>query len=294
MAEPRVHAILVVKDEVDVVENAVRVAAGFCDRVLALDNGSTDGTYELLLALREQVPQLEAVDRDPRPFFDGIRAKVFHEHRNGAGPDDWWLHLDADERMIGDPRPLLAEVPPAYNIVAGSHHQYYLVPTDADAYEADPAGWLARPVEDRIRWCRNDAWSPRFFRRIAHWKDTLLPDGPVRIYPEMVANRHYQLRDPAQIQRRYDTRRGKVGFEHVDREWDVFEKASPDDPLWRRYIARQDALVYDDGTTPLLTRNFEVMPLRPGWRRAVEDVIALGGGYGAAKRMAARVAARRR
>ena len=40
--------MLVTKDDADVLEESLEHALGFCDRVIAMDNCSTDGTWELL------------------------------------------------------------------------------------------------------------------------------------------------------------------------------------------------------------------------------------------------------
>ncbi len=87
----------------------VRHAATFCDKIVHLDNCSTDGTWEL-------VGELEAEDPDrfvrlrqfDEPFYDGIRAEVYNAYRDELG-DGWWMMLDSDEMMDHDPRPLLAE-----------------------------------------------------------------------------------------------------------------------------------------------------------------------------------------
>jgi hypothetical protein len=61
-------AIAIVRDAVDIAPLAVlhHWLLG-CDRVWVIDNGSTDGTYEALLALQARLKGLR-IDRDPSPF----------------------------------------------------------------------------------------------------------------------------------------------------------------------------------------------------------------------------------
>lgn len=270
---------MVVRDEADIVEATLTAATAWADRIFVLDNGSEDGTYEILRAVASRHPKQIAVDRDDRVFTDGIRATVYAAHRREARPGDWWCRLDADEFAVGDPREVLARVPTSFDRVVGSQFKFYLTREDATAYAADPETWLLRPVPERIRWYRNDWAEIRFarHRRRMRWVDTGWPAGSSRVFPERVPFRHYQYRSPDQIERRLHVRAQSAEWTH-ERTWNRREDAlfitpSPDEPTWYARLAQTDLLDYDNGEDPLVARPGLLPPIRAprGRARAVLD-----------------------
>ena len=103
----RVFGLLMTRDAVDVVEACLRHHLGLgVERMLVVDNGSTDGTFELLQRLSGELPL--DLGADDGPFQQGHAfTRLAHEAaRRGA---DWVLPLDADEFWVtsGDPLPAL-------------------------------------------------------------------------------------------------------------------------------------------------------------------------------------------
>ena len=93
--QPTVYALLMVRDAADVVEVTLRHTVGLgADRVLVVDNGSTDGTWEVLRRLASELPI--SVRRDDGPFR---QDRVFTALAREAAVDgaDWVLPIDADE-----------------------------------------------------------------------------------------------------------------------------------------------------------------------------------------------------
>jgi len=94
-------AISRIKNEIDLVEAFVRHTLAVADRLIVLDNGSTDGTRQLLGRLTDEGLALEIVD-DPTPgHFQWQRmTRLMHEAATGHHRADWILPLDCDEFVI--------------------------------------------------------------------------------------------------------------------------------------------------------------------------------------------------
>lgn len=213
----KLHGITLVKNEADILGDVLEAAADWADSIYVLDNGSTDGSWELAQEMAKTHPQIVAVDRDTGPYSNTLRRDVFEAFRDRAAPGDWWCKLDADEFYVDHPHRFLARVPERYRLVFGSSFQYHFTDRDRAAFEADPEGWERRPVRERLRHYRNDHSEPRFVRHgPGIWDSGHPQDEPV--YPVRIWLRHYQYRSPRQIQSRLDSRlaasREGRGFRH--------------------------------------------------------------------------------
>jgi glycosyltransferase involved in cell wall biosynthesis len=136
--------ISLVKDEADIVEHTIVRMAAQVDRLLVADNGSTDGTREILERLARELPLIVSDDRDPA-YYQGrkISALAALAAQNGAA---WVVPFDADERWYsphGRIADVLAEQPACVATAALYDH----VATGRDPGEADPLrrmGWRRR------------------------------------------------------------------------------------------------------------------------------------------------------
>src|SRR4051812_36830325 len=90
-------AISRVRNEVDIVEAFVRHHAFYFDKLLVLDDGSTDGTYEVLVRLRSQGLPLVVI-RERSIGYEQRRymSKLLHIAVDQFGAD-WIAPIDADE-----------------------------------------------------------------------------------------------------------------------------------------------------------------------------------------------------
>src|SRR5262245_51477569 len=80
-----------VKDEADIIGFTVARMFGQVDEIIIADNGSTDGTRELL----EQLP-VQLVD-DPDPAYYQSRKMTDLAARAAAAGAEWVIPFDADE-----------------------------------------------------------------------------------------------------------------------------------------------------------------------------------------------------
>jgi hypothetical protein len=101
----RIWGVVIVRNAADLVSVNLRyhVAAGL-ERIVVVDNGSTDGTWDCLQALARRLPL--DISQDGGPFDQErlVNAAVQRAARGGA---DWVIPIDVDEFFVA-PRGLAA------------------------------------------------------------------------------------------------------------------------------------------------------------------------------------------
>lgn len=130
-----VVAVAMVKDEADVIETTVLNMLRQCDHVIVADNGSTDGTREILASL-----PIELVD-DPDPaYFQAFKTTKL-AHLAGERGAEWVVPFDADEfwcsafGLVKDA--LRQQVPERYAVVGAALYDHMATGRDPQNI-ADP------------------------------------------------------------------------------------------------------------------------------------------------------------
>jgi hypothetical protein len=257
----RIFGLCVVKNEVDVVKESLAAAIRWCDRIFVLDNGSDDGTWDVVQELSRASPRIVLVGRDARPFDSGIRDDIFRRFAQEARAGDWWCILDADEFHVDDPREFLARVPSRFQCVWKQELTYYFTEEDLARYRSDPDSYAERfPILERLRYYRSD-WSEfRFFRHPAA-DDVGIPWNSPTTYEHRIRIKHFKYRSPEQIQKRLETRREGIQrgiFPHESRStWasghaDAIVVMGPADPdqipdHWEERVVPTAGLHFDAG-----------------------------------------------
>jgi glycosyltransferase involved in cell wall biosynthesis len=206
----KIHGLSLVKNEADIIGQSLAAAAAWADSIYVYDNGSDDGTWEIVRDLAGTYPQIIPYKREARPYSQSLRKDLFEIYRVHGVPGDWWCLLDADEFFIDDPRVFLAAVPERFDEVWGASFEYYFTDVDAARYAKDPSAYADDvPVAQKCRYYVNNWSEPRFFRDTARleWYEGGWPDRLGPASPERIRLKHYQYRSPQQIQKRIDTRR---------------------------------------------------------------------------------------
>jgi glycosyltransferase involved in cell wall biosynthesis len=204
----KIHALCLVKNEGDIIEEVLQKASVWCDFIYLMDNGSDDGTWETILRLSKEKQNLIPFIQTEEPYSNSLRSQIFNTFRRKANPGDWWCRLDADEIYEDDPRQFLDNIPRFYKVVWGLQHQFYFTEEDLAAYERSPDTWISQPVEQRMNYYECNYSETRFFRHrdrlkwdAGHWPRHLgLP------YPNRIRLKHYQFRSPKQMQTRLRVR----------------------------------------------------------------------------------------
>lgn len=218
-----IFAIMLVKNEADIVRSVIEDAEKWADRIFVMDNGSTDGTWEIVQSLKNSI--VVPWKQDFRPYSNGLRADVFNAFRHEATDGDWWcFKLDADEFYADNPRSFLAGVPKKYGLVAKKSFDYVITKEDVEEYE-----FSGDFPSDRthIQYIKNSCWAePRFFkyRSSLKWEFSETSHYPKYagiLYPKLISVQHYQFRSPGQMQLRLDLRnslankQNGICFRHV-------------------------------------------------------------------------------
>jgi Glycosyl transferase family 2 len=238
----KIHGLCLVKNEADILQETLTSALHWCDQIYVFDNGSDDGTWELVKELAQKYLNIVPYKQDDVLYSNGLRADIFNEFRSNADPQDWWCALDADEFYIDDPRIFVAKIARRYQTVWSASLNYYFTDQDAISYQRDPTRFLDTPVQERLRYYLNNWGELRFFLHSEDivWDRTQggFPPAmfPAPAYPVRIWLKHYQYRSPKQIERRLRTRRpamqASTGFLHeVTPEWSAAIATKRDAPL---------------------------------------------------------------
>jgi glycosyltransferase involved in cell wall biosynthesis len=214
----RIHAVCLVNNEEDIVSQTLSYASQFCHKIYIFDTGSTDDSWAKVQQLESST--IVPFRHEKVAFYDGLRAQVFNAVRDQCREGDWFFILDADEFLGQDPRKAIriAEQEGAEQINTLQYNFYF---TDKD-WQAYREGKDSRdqPIAQRRRYYRFVNIEQRLFRIS---EDLIWPEHTNAANPRgymkpigskkrkkcsyKLSNRHYQYRDPEQIQLRLETRR---------------------------------------------------------------------------------------
>ncbi len=200
----KIFALCVVKNEGDIIEECLRSASLWADRIFVYDGQSTDDTWEKVVAMQNE--KIVPWRQNGKVFQESLRAEIFNAYRHEAAEGDWWCSLDADEFYIHDPRAFLTAIPAWQHVVWGVAVEYYL--THGDIAQLDFTLPM-RELLNSIRYYRAENAEPRFFRYRPDmiWSEN---DGWPRHMgipaKERILFKHYKYRSPTQVQLRIDTR----------------------------------------------------------------------------------------
>lgn len=256
----RVFSIAVTKNEADVIAANLLEAQEWSEAIFVMDNGSTDGTWEIVQDLASRNSRIVAWKQWDTPFLNGLRGHVYQHFKHRAGEGDWWcMRLDSDEFYVEDPRSVLQRVPACHHVVCKDSIEYRLTKEDLAEHE-----FTGRFEEDRdkIRYYLPHTYvEVRFFRHRAGlaWDERLpFPTHMGIIARERVPARHYKFRSPQQMMRRVEARQQVIrdasevhGSDHpgIPRWAHVPADAAND----RGELHDRAELWYDDGSIPVPT-----------------------------------------
>lgn len=131
-----VVGIAMVKDEADVIAGTLRHMADEVDRLIVADNGSTDGTRDILADLARELPL--KVENDPVPaYYQSEKMTAMADRAHAAGAT-WIVPFDADELWYAPDRIrlVLAGLPAEVTIAQATLYNHLRTAVDLD--DPDP------------------------------------------------------------------------------------------------------------------------------------------------------------
>lgn len=148
----RAVAISCVRDELDIIEPFVRHTLAHVHQLVVLDNGSTDGTRQLLQQLIDEGLPLEVVD-DPtagnyqwRRMTHLMRAHAIQKHAA-----DWIVPLDVDEFLTVDDLPDFLNQETRGNHPIGISWRTYVPAAEDDSNEVNPVLRIRQRLREESR-----------------------------------------------------------------------------------------------------------------------------------------------
>lgn len=213
----KLYAICLIKDEDDIIAQTLTYATRHCDKIFVMDNGSSDRTWEIVQELAAKHPRIVPFERTLLPYSDALRARVYHQIHKQLEDDDWWMILDSDEFLAEDPKPLIERaMKQGADIVRSWQIQFYFTEKDLADWESGRDS-RDRPIFERRRYYLINWQEPRLFRnqRNREWNTGIsntVPDGLGKVLGRRILNRHYQFRDPDQMEKRLKLRFGHSSF----------------------------------------------------------------------------------
>ena len=281
----KIYSLLLVKNEADIIRYSIQNSLRWCDRVIALDNGSTDGTWEILQEMAARDPRIVAEGQYKGPFRIGLRARIWNKYRHELGLGDWWcVRHDADELYTDDVRAILERQKWYITTVSKRSTDYVLSEEDLRKMSGDFG-------KDRAQYTHTTLY-PRRERRFMRawpwliWKDTWRYPHPWGIESqERLHVDHYPYRSKEQMELRWETRKeakeqGCGSFHHEPKDgWRSY--------LWdgrrllqngRNLVWEKDGLVVKEFGVPGLIKRIIYTYLRKSKaRRSYEHALLLKG-----------------
>lgn len=209
-----VIAVTMVKNELDVIETTIRHMAAHVDHVIVADNGSTDGTRDVL----ETLP-CETLD-DPDPAYYQSFKMTRLAHYAGAQGADWVVPFDADEIWLPATETTIAEqlrrsggnVAPAW--------LYDHVVTTADLVGIAPQQAMTYRMRERSKLHKVAArYISGMVIEMGNHQVTYPKNQKVRIDWDVLQVRHYPIRSPRQFARK--ARQGSAALALTDLPDDI-------------------------------------------------------------------------
>lgn len=201
----KIYAISLIKNESDIIAKNLEAASKWADKIYVYDNGSTDGTWEIVKSMASDkiIPYKSLAI----PYRDSLRQEVFESFRHELNDGDWvCFKLDADEFYWETPQLFLAKQPRSVSLIKGLAIEFQFT---EDNIAEDNKSFNPQDFE----YCFIENFEERFFkyrRKIVWAPGNSLPTHPGITGKQMIPFAHYQFRSKEQIIKRLKVRKQAI------------------------------------------------------------------------------------
>lgn len=190
-----VFGVATVKDEIDVIEGVLRHMADECDELIVSDNGSTDGTRDVLSSLVGDLP-LTVLDDPEVGYYQSRRMSALAERAALEHGAEWIVPFDSDELWV-QPYGRLREVLPGLPFPVALAGLFNHVRTGDDLDDPDPFRSMVWRLEQPSKLGKVAfRWQPSAVIHQGNHGVTL-PTGEVGGLPVLRIH-HFPVRSPKQ------------------------------------------------------------------------------------------------
>lgn len=230
-----IHALLLVRDEADVLPQVLSHLLEWCASIHVYDTGSTDGTWEIVHDFAGRERRVQPFLREAIANDLSLRGRMFERLQSGFRRGDWIMRADADEFYVESPETWLRErVRGCEGRVCTQQYEFVFTTRDLEAWERgeESVADRSRPIcsrrrrfyvepEAELRFCR--------YRPGMRWgQGHNLPFNPGHVAQERIGVRHYRWRDPPQMDARCRLRAACAKVTHHGPHWSIAD--------WRRWV----------------------------------------------------------
>ncbi len=245
---PKLVAMLRVKDGILFIEQWLTSISRLVDEIVVVDNGSTDGTLEIL----QRSPKVVSLDRTDG--FDEGRDKILAYRRARERNPDWILWLDVDEVFEGCLTREKIDRMMASRLFTKFWFRRFHLHGDASHFEASLRNLYSISGHERVLWKEQQS---------GYFDNKRIHNGLVRGIRGLNWFTHYRLKHYGALDREYLRKKTEV-YLRVDPMNSGMYIRHRDQilPTWRWYEYKERLLVVS-GQNLLLDLLFV-------WRRAFE------------------------
>jgi glycosyltransferase involved in cell wall biosynthesis len=93
----KLNAICIIKNEADIILETLDIDLRFCDTIYVFDNGSTDGSWEMILGKAQDDERIIIAAHTDEIDRNQFRNRVYNMFHHRYSASDWWYILDADD-----------------------------------------------------------------------------------------------------------------------------------------------------------------------------------------------------
>lgn len=190
-------ALTRVRNEEDIIQDTLDHLSMFCDEIYVLDDCSTDSTYDICNSHRSVSKLIRnkewSKDRLSAEYQD--RQKLYLEAKKNLGVNDWFVYLDADERIDLMDSHFLSHVKDDNDCIAMKLYDFYITEQDENKhyYQRQYIGQEYRVIPIAYRMGATQGWFKKNQRECLMKENSkIVKEGRVKHYGKAISVEEFE------------------------------------------------------------------------------------------------------